>query len=69
MEKVASLECEREDRGIMLKCIKDIREELEKYDYLRSFSQPIDDSITGIEKELDKYEDKRAMMVLYRSTG
>ena len=33
-----------------------MRQELEKYDYLRSVSQPINEFIAKIEKELDRYE-------------
>ena len=58
MKELALLEHEREDQDSIFKCIEDIKEELEKYDYLRSFSQPIDGSITKIEKEHDKYEEK-----------
>ena len=58
MEKLATLRFEREAQSIISECIKEIRQELEKYDYPRSVSQPIDEFIAHIEKELDKYEEK-----------
>ena len=51
-KELTKLRRERDDQDSILKCIEDIKEKLEKYDCLRSFSQPMDGSITRIEKNL-----------------
>ena len=59
MKELAILRCEREWQPIISDCIEEIREELEKYGYFRSVSQPIGSFINTIEEEIDKYEKKK----------
>ena len=56
--KELTLLCEREGEPIISKCIREMRQELEKYDHIRSVNQQINKFVTRIEKELDKYEKK-----------
>ena len=43
MKELATLRFERERQPIISKCIEEIRQELKKYDCIRSASQPIDE--------------------------
>ena len=58
MKELALLEREREDLDSILKCIEDFKEQLEKYNYLRSFSQPIDGSIARNRKRTQQIRRK-----------
>ena len=51
MKELALLSCERESPPIISKCIEEIRQELEKYDCIRSASQSIDEFITKMKKK------------------
>ena len=58
MKELAILRRKREGQPIISDCIKEMRQELEKYDYLRSVSHPIDSFINYSKKNLTNTKKK-----------
>ena len=56
MEELAKLRRERVNQPVISKCLEEMRQELEKYEYFRPANQRIDESFLIIEEELSNYE-------------